>query len=139
MRLALLLLLIVTGSACTGDDDSTLLPIDGPGDGIIATDGPRTDAPRADAGAEGCGPGQLHVIPCCGGALPACLDVLDGGMCPLGSELGSCWSAGGGPTYGCVETCTPPPPYCAPAGAICQDECGGGGYLDGDDCRCACA
>jgi hypothetical protein len=146
MRSVLVVALLLVGfllvAGCAGDDDA-VRDHDAP-----LFDGPRQDGRAADAAGDAslppggdCRPGELYVVPCCGGALPQCAEVPDGGMCPVGTELGSCWDpGGGGPGYGCVQQCTPPAPYCAPAGTECTDECGGGGYLGADgSCACACA
>ena len=135
MRVIPLLLLLL--SACTADDDVTPRSGDGGIDAAIDSgDVPCCDSGGRDTMLSTCPAGSLLVYPCCGGAPPPCYEVPDGGMCPEGTELEWCPIGGG---MGCVPPpCEPDPPYCAPAGSTCQDECGGG-YQDGDTCHCLCA
>jgi hypothetical protein len=82
-----------------------------------------------------CGPAQYCVIPCCGGAPPACMPKPSAGSCPAGSHDGCTFNSSLCPNRtDCCEQdpCTPPPPYCsdkAPAG--CSFEMG-------RTCRVAC-
>lgn len=99
------------------------------GDAHVGGDAVDRDAPPACT---------ITVHPCCGGALPLCIPV-DGGACPAGTQLGQCFG-NGGPTTGCAMTCTPAPPYCAPAGSSCAQECGGScGNQTATDWECICA
>jgi hypothetical protein len=100
------------------------------------------DAPNIDAPPPG-GDGSLMctvtVHPCCGGPAPACIDQTDAGTCPAGTMYGNCYGPGG-PTLGCYMQCIPDPPYCAPAGSTCADQCGGGcGIQTATDWYCVCA
>jgi hypothetical protein len=65
--------------------------------------GDNDDLPAASDLASRCPPGQVYVIPCCGGA---CLPY-DAGLC--GANPLPCGGFGG-----CVVMCQADPPYCAP-------------------------
>jgi len=63
-----------------------------------------------------CGPQQFCVIPCCGGAPPACVPKFGDGSCPPGTHAGCTFNLGSCTTPGsCCQSdpCTPPPPYCS--------------------------
>lgn len=74
-------------------------------------------APLA-CGSMTCGASQYCVIPCCGGAAPACFPSSSDGKCPAGSHSGcttnptACTSPAG-----CCQqdNCTPQPPFCTDA------------------------
>lgn len=67
-------------------------------------------------GSTTCSADQYCVIPCCGGAAPACFSVGDAGTCPSGSHSGCNMPATTGCAVGttCCQynPCVPPPPYC---------------------------
>lgn len=85
-----------------------------------------------------CGASQYCVIPCCGGAPPACVPMSSDGNCPAGTHsgcsfnFGQCTSPGDCCQY---DPCIPPAPYCA-------DKNPGGCFPDAGQprvCRMACA
>jgi hypothetical protein len=67
-----------------------------------------------------CAAGQVCVHPSCGGGVPFCEKLPDGGQCPSGWSLTTnCTAGGGGP--GCTPpACTPPAPFCADVPAACS-------------------
>ena len=93
-------------------------------------------------GAGDCGPGMIHVFPCCGGPPPLCEPLPDGGTCPPGTHPANCPN---GP--GCeMDPCVAPPPYCADQNDVkCQGtNCSTAngdcfGTLQGTDLLCQCA
>jgi hypothetical protein len=81
--------------------------------GACTIDAGSGDGPGSFAcGSITCGPTQICVNPCCGGAR-LCEPLPDGGVC-LG---GACTLPGG--AAGCYSTCTPPPAYCVDVPASC--------------------
>jgi len=94
------------------------------------------DGPLA-CGSATCTATQFCVIPCCGGAAPACFPVAgDAGTCPAGSHSGCTAPA----SYACSPSttccqynpCTPPSPYCS-------DSQPTGCFTTGRTCRMMCA
>jgi hypothetical protein len=131
-------LVLLLSPACTSGDGSTDADpadeIDAP---LVGGDASADTRLTGDDGGAGlCEGGGLRVHPCCGGAPPPCYEVLDGGVCPPGTSLGTCALTG---ATGCVPPpCEPDPPYCAPPGSSCTTECGG--FVDDDGvCNCLCA
>lgn len=106
-----------------------------------------TSCPDVTCGETTCGAGEYCVVPCCGGALPPCIDPEPDGSCPPGTSEGTCSDGGGSFTMGCTYTCEPPPPYCAPATGCDAETCPpagdacSGGYFDAATrtYSCACA
>ena len=96
------------------------------------------DSATHDGASFACGtavcPGTDYCVhPCCGGAPPACLPLMDGGTCPTGTSYrASCGLGAPGP--GCMpDPCTPPAPYCAPTNDMCGPPAPGT-----RDVSCAC-
>ena|SRR5688572_5688530 len=123
-------------------------------DGATGTNGTSEDTGSPVACADAmCGPQEVCVLPCCGGAPPACEPLPAGGECPKGSTVV-------GPeqcAFGCdadmccmpFGDCEPAPPYCADAAElVCggqprvQDQCSLGdcfGTLTDGQLGCTCA
>ena len=86
-----------------------------------------------------CGPTQVCIIPCCGGAPPLCVPLPDGSPCN-GTQ---CFVKGS--QRGCAIPCTPPAPYCADPPAACGSNvdcnCLGTccGIVNERQIRCTCA
>jgi hypothetical protein len=119
----------------------------------LVVDSSPLDAAELDSsfacGSAVCGPGQVCVHPCCGGAAPPCTARPDGGVCPSG------WRAvvacPGIDVPACqAPMCTPPPAYCFTPSAACQSDaacgcfdtaCTGGGcwLVTGRVVMCGCA
>lgn len=87
--------------------------------GTCAPDGPGTGS--TSCGSETCGPDEICVRPCCGGPAPPCLPLPEGGSCTAPNVPMLCDDG----TPGCLEICTPPPPFCARAADIVCHDCDG--------------
>jgi hypothetical protein len=90
-----------------------------------------------------CGASQYCVIPCCGGAAPACFPLAGDGTCPAGSHSGCNWNPPQctTPASCCqYDNCSPPPPYCSDAKpTFCFPSPGLPGPALDRTCRMMCA
>lgn len=80
-----------------------------------------------------CNPGEICVLPCCGGPAPGCFELPKGGECGPGGtpdpDGANCCQNAGDPVA-CMKLqwcspvgCTPDPPYCAAAETVsCNDD-----------------
>ena len=101
-----------------------------------------------------CNPGEICVLPCCGGPQPACFELPKGGECgpdgtPDPGGANCCQNAGD--PVACMKMswcspvgCTPDPPYCAAAddvdcnGTSCSAESCFDGELVNGQLQCSC-
>ena len=139
LRVSFLLPLSILAAACGG---TTLDIADGSPDASsdASSDSPKSDDGGIEAGPLACGKlicqdTEYCIHPCCGGAAPQCLPVLDGGGCPPGSSQGQCFGPNG-LQLGCTTQCTPDPPFCSPKREACPS---GGGIPSGRNVSCMCA
>jgi hypothetical protein len=72
-------------------------------------------------GSRACSSTEVCVHPGCGGGVPICDPVPDGGQCPTGWTFQSSCPRPGGPGPGCQPPpCTPPAPFCITVPAACS-------------------
>lgn len=67
-------------------------------------------------GGSTCSASQYCVMPCCGGAPPACIPISGDGKCPAGTHGGCTFNSSlcTSPASCCqYDPCTPPAPFCA--------------------------
>jgi hypothetical protein len=116
MRAALCILALAT--ALTGCDDETSMLLPDLSTTPLSDGGLPVDFAQFVCGEHVCGPGQVCIHPCCGGAAPTCHPLPDGGRCDVNEMyLSSCAAPGVG---GCIPfNCVPPPAFCANVSAPC--------------------
>ena len=127
-----LLALLMMGGVALACGGTTVDPVDGGGDTGTDSTGPFA------CGTSTCTGDEVCIHPCCGGAIPLCVDANDAGVCPAGTHASGgandCAKQGTGVNGTCApNACTPPPPYCAP-----KSSCPGS-QQDPQNCYEACA
>lgn len=139
-----------SGSGSTAATEATSVT----GDSTAAADSTTAPLEPVECGDLMCDPGQVCVVPCCGGPQPGCYEMPRGGDCGTDTpDMGGveCCQNAGDPVM-CMKMqwcipgpCMADPPYCTPAETIsCNDsQCTaeGGCYgmlLEDGHLQCSC-
>jgi len=88
----------------------------------VVVDGIISNEASAECRGISCAPSELCIHPGCGGPMPACDPLGEGGICKPGwTYQPNCFMPGSPPGPGCLPPpCQPAPAFCAPRPASCD-------------------